>query len=605
MSPGNYASLATTAWRLGPSNVASVMLYRLRCRVWAVPERVRYSPRGDFFLHALRANVPLPNAVAAVRYFGWKEAAQPPDWFFNPFTRRCYAHAGRPWHRVPDFDRDMGDIKCIWELSRWDWMLPFAQQHRRTGEASHLESLNAWLGDWVAKNPPYLGPNWKCGQEASIRVMHLAMTAVILDQVREATDALLDLIRLHLQRIEPTIAYALAQDNNHGTSEAAAHFIGGSWLAARGDAKGQRWAERGRDLLEERVARLFERDGSFSQYSVNYHRLALDTLAIAEIWRRKLGLAAFSERLRERAFSAARWLHAMVDPSSGDAPNLGANDGARLMPLTDADYRDYRHSVHLAMALFAGLRAYEGDGAWNLPLQWLRIEVPAAAVVDPASRQFDDGGYAVLRRGAAMAVMRYARFRFRPAHADALHVDLWKDGSNLLRDGGTYSYADSQWLPYFAGTASHNTVQFDERDQMPRLGRFLFGDWLRTESVEPLAEERGMTVFSASYQDREGVRHQRRISLANGELSVMDDIGGFAQRAVLRWRLAPGGWRVDGRSVTNGDHVLSIEASIPIERFELTTGWESRYYMQRTELPVLEVEVRNPGVLFSTYRWGR
>src|SRR4029079_19380469 len=96
----------------------------------------------------------------------------------------------------------------------------------------------------------------------------------------------------------------------------------------------------------------------------------------------------------------------------------------------------------------------------------------------PASRHFNDGAYAAVRRGTGMALMRYPRFRFRPSHADALHVDLWKDGTNLLRDGGSYSYSDMEGTAYFSGTASHNTVQFDDRDQMPRVGRSLFGDWL-------------------------------------------------------------------------------------------------------------------------------
>ena len=39
-------------------------------------------------------------------------------------------------------------------------------------------------------------------------------------------------VAAHLQRIAATKRYAQAQDNNHLTSEAAALFIGGSWLDA-------------------------------------------------------------------------------------------------------------------------------------------------------------------------------------------------------------------------------------------------------------------------------------------------------------------------------------------------------------------------------------
>ena len=85
-----------------------------------------------------------------------------------------------------------------------------------------------------------------------------------------------------------TTSYAIGQDNNHGTSEAAALFVGGSWLAVHGDPSAGEIAARGRTMLEERVERLVASDGSFSQYSVNYHRLLLDTLSITEWWRREL-----------------------------------------------------------------------------------------------------------------------------------------------------------------------------------------------------------------------------------------------------------------------------------------------------------------------------
>ena len=50
-----------------------------------------------------------------------------------------------------------------------------------------------------------------------------------------------------------------------------------------------------------------------------------------------------------------------------------------------------------------------------------------------------------------MAMLRYPRFRYRPGHADALHLDLWLGDRNILRDGGTYSYnAERKWLNYFS-----------------------------------------------------------------------------------------------------------------------------------------------------------
>ncbi len=262
------------------------------------------------------------------------------------------------------------------------------------------------------------------------------------------------------------------------------------------------------------------------------------------------------------------------------------------------------------MALFAGERAYPHEGPWNDGLRWLGIALPEPVAVAPRSYVADDGGFAMLRRGHAMAMFRYPRFRFRPSHPDALHVDLWVGGENVLRDGGTYSYnTDPHWLAYFGGTESHNTIQFDGRDQMPRLSRFLLGDWLKTDRLEPLSEDAAGVQFGAGYRDGQRAIHSRRVHLTDNQLRIEDEIGGFTRHAVLRWRLAPGTWRLQGDpdapTVVNMQDgtTLTVRASMPIVRCEMVEGWESRHYLEKTPLPVWEIEVRQPGALTTEVRW--
>jgi hypothetical protein len=528
-------------------------------------------------------------------WFGWHSAPlpdAPPDWFANPFSNTVQPDATRDWWCIPDFGT--GDIKGLWELSRMDWAVAWATTAAR-GDAPALERLNLWLTDWADRNPPYKGPNWKCGQEASIRVMHLVAAAWVLGQDRTPEEGLVELLRTHLQRIAPTMSYAIGQQNNHGTSEAAALFIGGSFLAGH-DPRADAWAGKGRRWLEERAAALIEPDGSFSQYSVTYHRVMLDTYSLAEAWRCHRGLPAFSARLRERLRAATDWLWVMTDSETGDAPNIGANDGARLLQLTGTDYRDFRPSIQLAAALFRGEDAF-GTGPWSTPLQWLGVAEgkPCHA---PSSQSFDQGGYHVLRNASAMAVLRYPRFRFRPSQADALHVDLWHNGINLLRDAGTYSY-NAEGAEWFSSTAAHNTIEFDGRDQMPRLGRFLFGDWLKDETVEPVLDNGVKASAAAEYTDAHGARHHRAITLNAGSLICRDTISGNYEGANLRWRLAPGAWNVEDDIVCNGNYSIAIEIDgVPVSP-TLGTTVESRYYQQKTEIPEISVKVSRPGILVT------
>ena len=590
---------------LGPLNLARVGLYRLLVKSGRHPVQ-RLAPEtvtGPFFAPLSR---PAPAGALArddwrdrAHYFGWytRPLEGPPDWLASCFTPDVRIPANGPWWTIPDFDPAVGDIKTIWEASRFDWLIAMSQRAAH-GETAELERLNAWLQNWLEVNPPYLGPNWKCGQEASIRVMHLALAALCLGQAETPSPGLMHLVRLHLRRISPTMGYAIGQQNNHGTSEAAALFIGGSWLEQAGDADGARFRRIGRHWLENRARTLIETDGTFSQYSVTYHRVLLDTYSLAEVWRRRLGLPAFSDRLYTRLTAAVCWLHDLTDADTGDAPNLGANDGARIAALTDTDYRDFRPSVQLAAALLANARAWPDDGPWNQPLIWLGLEPPVSPLPPRVSRSHDRGGLHVLRTDRALAVLRYPRFRFRPGQADALHIDFWLNGTNLLRDGGSFSYNVSDGdSAYFSGAPAHNVVEVDGRDQMPRISRFLFGAWLRARGVRKVQQDGGCVTAEAGYRDAWGARVHRHVSLASGSLTCVDTVTGPARRAILRWRLQPGAWTFENGILTNGDVVLQVTSSVSPIRMEVVGGEESLHYLRKTSLPVLEVETAAPCAL--------
>jgi len=598
-----------TALALGPVNLGRVFFYKLGVRLGINPvRRISASITGESFFNDLKGTekttLPINSLwMGKQTYFGWHEVISdnPPDWHCNVFSGGRISDPHRPWWLIPDFNEAVGDIKVIWEPSRFDWALAFSQS-ALAGNTNAIKTLNHWIADWVDNNSPYQGPNWKCGQEASIRVMHLAISALLLDQHQQSQHCLIDLIKAHLQRISPTVSYAIAQNNNHGTSEAAALYIGGSWLTLNGDPQGAAWYNQGKKLLENRARHLIDSDGTFSQYSTNYHRLMLDTYSMAEIWRQKTNLPAFSQSLYRQLSAAANWLFQFTQATTGDVPNLGANDGARLLPLTDTDYRDFRPTVQLAMVLFDKTTAWIGDGNWNLPLQWLGIPIPQTAATQNSSL-FDKGGICIMRNKKAFVMLRYPRFRFRPSQNDALHVDLWIDGFNLLRDGGSYSYnTTAEILNYFGGAESHNTVQFDNREPMPRLGRFLLGNWLKSREVSPAITATGESQsFKVSYTDSEGAYHQREIVLLNDRLVVTDHVKGFKEKAVLRWRLSPDIWTLEGNIFVSGQHRLIITSDHPHILHHLNNGEESRYYLQKTQLPVVEITVTGECLIRSEY----
>lgn len=603
--------LVKTSLRLGLGPVARVAAYRFACKSGLyrrlLPQK-QWEGDREFFVRKPGPLLAWPEAQRPVvlerahallegemQYFSdaTKKVGAPPDWFLDPFSATRLASAGH-WSDCREFSG--GDIKNVWEASRFEWAPTLALAWRLDRDDRFSEALNDWVSDWVDKNPANTGPNWKCGQESSIRLINMLLAARLLLNHNDPAPALVRLVALHCSRILRTLRYAVAQDNNHGTSEAAALYIGGGWLLKVADCdstkrRAARWHECGRRWLEERVAALVAEDGSFSQYSVNYHRVLLDTLCQVENWRRELGAAPMSDLYNSRCRAATAWLAAMTDPGTGGAPNLGANDGARLYDLSFAPYSDFRPSVQLATLLFWGRRAFasrQWDGA--AVCQGMDTAV-GTAPEKTGTKKFNDGGYVLLSSRESRGLTRFASFRFRPGHADCLHVDLWHKGRCILRDGGTFSYnTEPRWYDYFSGGQSHNTVQFDDWNQMPRIGRFLFGEWLAMEECSPIGEDGDELSWSGAYRDWKGCRHRRTVSAKAGVWLITDEISGFKEKAVLRWRLIPTRWQLLDTVCHSPYAEIKIATSAPVRRLELADGWESLHYQRKTQLPVLEVE---------------
>ena len=74
---------------------------------------------------------------------------------------------------------------------------------------------------------------------------------------------------------------------------------------------------------------------------------------------------------------------------------------------------------------------------------------------------------------------------------------------------------------------------------------------------------------------------------------MQDSIEGFNQHAILRWRLIPGNWILDGNTISNKEVCLEITADVGLD-IRLVEGMESRYYNQKQVLTVIEATVKKP-----------
>ncbi|MCP4000621.1 MAG: heparinase [Gammaproteobacteria bacterium] len=527
----------------------------------ALPIRPLWRSNGDVFVVAgspalkvaaarhLQARADSLLAGELLLFSHWRyRFEQVPDWHFDPVHQvHCLSHQHWSAMRLPSGI----DLKCVWEASRFEWAPTLAQAWRMSGDRKYLQQLNRYALDWLKQNPANQGVNWRCGQEVSIRLINLLLAWWLLE--KPAVAPLSEIAAGHLRRIGPTMSYALAQDNNHGVSEAAGLFIGGAWLARYGTNAqqtrlGKSSARKGRKCLHKLVHKLIFKDGGFAQYSCNYHRLLLDTLSQVEFWRRELGQEDFGGTYRSEVQRAIDWLIAMVDPASGAAPNLGANDGARLYRLDESPYEDFRPTLTLASALFMGEQLFDDAGSLQA-IRWLGATARPTSEPLRSSKLFPDFGLAVLRRGDIQVFIRYASYRFRPSQEDCLHVDVFHCGQNILCDSGSYSYREQRG-EHYSRPHAHNTVTFDCAGQMPRIGKFLYGHWSQMEQVGAIEEDAASISWTGAYRDHRGNWHRRSVTVRTNEVEVEDTVISAADRVCVHWHLPEGKYALSRYQVT-------------------------------------------------------
>ena len=382
------------------------------------------------------------------------ELGWPPDFNRDP-VHDIQWPVGDHWTQTAKSGPPRDDIKLVWESNRLTLAYMLARDYIRSGDEECSSAFWQLFDAWTMQNPVQQSVAWGCGQEVAFRLMALLTGAVVTLNSPEATPTRLRALALlcwqSARRIQANINYAISQENNHALSEALGLWTVG--LLFPDLPESTKWRTLARRVLVRECRRQIYVDGSYVQQSINYHRVMLDDL----MWCIRLGEINDTPLpdIVYRQFSrACDWLTEMTDSTSGRVPNYGSNDGANVLPLSCADYLDYRPTVQAANWIAHQRRCFS-NGPWDEKLLWLcgGEAVRSAPVSKHKATNWNapQGGYYLLRGTRSWLMTRCGRFRDRPHQADLLHVDLWCNGENILRDGGSYAYyhADHAWQHYF------------------------------------------------------------------------------------------------------------------------------------------------------------
>ena len=308
--------------------------------------------------------------------------------------------------------------------------------------------------------------------------------------------------------VEANINFSrIAVRNNHALTETLCLYLSGLLFPFFKEAN--RWKTKGKKWFEEEIKYQIYEDGTFLQFSMNYHRIVVQLLTWGIVLAEKNN-EKWDEIVYKRARKSLVFLQTCQDDISGWLPNYGNNDGALFFKLNDAHYRDYRPQLEaLSFALKINIESLSEDCFWyginrlQIGNSGVRIANPDQPIANPDQqkmidskiiKEFKNSGYYIFKEADSLTFIRCGIYKDRPFQADNLHLDIWANGENLLRDAGSYKYnTEEAFTKYFAGTASHNTVMLDDFDQMQKGPRFVWYNW--TKEATAMTDESKNIVF--------------------------------------------------------------------------------------------------------------
>jgi hypothetical protein len=543
-----------------------------------------------------------------IQFFGtkWINLGKQYDWLTNYENGYQYDHRIH-WTKVDDYDTNKGDIKNVWEKARFIYLYTIIRNDYACHEDNSSFIWNEILS-WIASAPYNCGPHYKCSQEISLRILNWIFALYFYRENSDLTDKkftkILNSLYVQTKHVERNILFSkIAVRNNHAITESLCLFTVGllfPWFP-----ESRRWLKKGKRFLEEEGLYQIYNDGGYIQHSFNYQRVVVQlytwALALAKIHK-----ITFSTQLVERLKLCCTFLQEFIDKENGMVPNWGANDSALFFQLNSMDARDFRPQVN-ALAKMLDLKIpYSSSVSLLEDCCWYTTHYPEMKRWEDnvesveVFKEFPTGGYFTIRTPVAATYIRCAPNAHRPFHADNLHIDIWWNHKNIIRDAGTYKYNTKQeLLSFFTGTSGHNTVTIDGEDQMQKGERFIWYNWSQAIDYKMDKDNDFITfrgAISAFRQFGKSVIHRRSVKMHRKMplWVVYDTIEGCTgHRYGQHWNISKGFW-------DSGFELMSRTTGRKIEP-EYKKVWFSDFYGELQEAQQLVYLSNYPEIVTCIY----
>jgi len=498
------------------------------------------------------------------------------DWITNPDTGYRY-DITKHWTEINDYSKEAGDIKYVWEKSRFSYLYTIIRYDYHFNQDNSKFVFNE-IENWMDANPINRGPNYKCSQEISLRILNWIFALYFYKNSSSLNESLFQRIMHYiywqLHHVYNNIDFSrIAVRNNHAITETLTLYIVSTLFPQLPESS--KWKEAGKKWFEQEIAYQIYDDGTFLQFSMNYHRVVIQLLtwgiAIAH-----LNHEEFKPVVYEKAYKSINFLYQCQEEKNGYLPNYGANDGALFFKLSDNDYRDYRPQLDALHKILTNDRLYAlypEDSEWfNFKghLSFPSIKKEYGII------QFRDSGYCLIRKEDSLTFIKNTRYKNRPTQADNMHIDIWYKGENTLLDCGSYKYnTQDKYLKYFRGTESHNTIMLGEYDQMLRGDRFIWYYWsqaIYTETKETKDYYEFEGELSCYKYISKNIVHKRNVKIykQKNQWEITDELLNKPKSSIMRQL-----WHLDNKTAVIFDSTAQ-------QRDE--KGFNSSFYGQKQDI---------------------
>lgn len=282
-----------------------------------------------------------------------------------------FLNVARPWPSAPDWRA--ADMPKLWRynLHYFDYALDPGRS---------VEEVSGLIESWIRGNPAGSPDAWE-PYTVSLRIVNWikflslrAGSGVIPARALESLWQQATWLSRNLER------HILA---NHYLKNLKALIFAGSYFEG---VEAARWLADGMRLFDEQMREQFLADGAHFERSPIYHCICtedlLDVLNLAQ-GQPALFPAGFSERVRERAAAALRWLDCMCMP---DGEIALFNDSAFGIAARPRELFEY--AARLGMKMDASFRWH--DGSWVRP--WVGCWRSVASMTAVGGPSFRRGG---------------------------------------------------------------------------------------------------------------------------------------------------------------------------------------------------------------------